>query len=358
MSHSVEPVAQGSADRHASGANPSVTQGTDQERLAAGQSVALVVASEETDLRIDAFLAGRFPWYSRTQLREAVIAGKVTVDERAVKCSYRVRVGQRVCIQLPERPRETPLAENIPLEVLFEDEHIAVINKPAGMVVHPARGHWSGTLAGALTYHFTSLSSVGGPTRPGIVHRLDRDTSGVIVVAKTDRAHVGLTDQFQSRVTEKEYLAITVGCPDRDRDIIDKPIGVHPYQREKMAIRAAHPTSRDARTFYEVQERLGRFALVRVVPYTGRTHQIRVHLEHIGCPVLCDRLYSGRAQITEGELIDKASLGRVVLERQALHAWRIRLRHPIRNVPMAFEAPLPDDMRGALEILRGVYGKR
>lgn len=326
--------------------------GLENELLLAGQQVELVVGPDELDRRIDVFLADRFRLFSRTQLRQAVIAGQVRVEGRVVKCSFRVQPGQKVHIVLPERPRESPLPENIPIEILFEDEHLAVINKPAGMVVHPARGHWSGTLAGALTYHFASLSSAGGPTRPGIVHRLDRDTSGVIVVAKHDRAHMALTAQFQSRSTEKEYLAITVGCPDRDRDLIDRPIGVHPYQREKMAIRAAHPTSRDAQTFYEVLERWGRFALLRVVPYTGRTHQIRVHLEHVGCPILCDRLYSGRAQITEGELRQGRPSGNVVLSRQALHAWRIRFRHPIEGRSMEFEAPVAKDIQRVMDILR------
>ena len=146
-----------------------------------------------------------------------------------------------------------PHPEEIPLDILYEDEHIIAVNKPPGMVVHPARGHWSGTLASALSFHFRQLSSVGGPTRPGIVHRLDRDTSGVMVVAKTDPMHFALAAQFETRTTEKEYFAITAGVPDRDRDIIEQPIGVHPHQREKMAIRAGHSTSREATTFYEVR---------------------------------------------------------------------------------------------------------
>ncbi|GIW95477.1 MAG: pseudouridine synthase [Pirellulaceae bacterium] len=321
------------------------------ERLRAGEPVELVVEPGREEQRVDLFLAEHFRWYSRTQLRQAVVAGQVTVDGKVVKCSFRVRPGQRVRIVLPEKPRETPAAENIPIEVLYEDEDLVVINKPAGMVVHPARGHWTGTLAGALTYHFSQLSTVGGPTRPGIVHRLDRDTSGVIVVAKNDQAHMALTAQFQDRKTKKEYLALTWGCPDRDRDLIDAPIGVHPYQREKMAIRAQHPTSRDAQTFYEVLRRWERVALLRVVPYTGRTHQIRVHLEHIGCPVLCDRLYSGRAQITEGELLGGAEGGPVILARQALHASRLEFAHPMRGTPVSVEAPLPDDIRRAIQLL-------
>ena len=190
--------------------------------------------------------------------------------------------------------------ENIPLDILYEDEWLAAINKPPGMVVHPAKGHWAGTLTSALQFHFDTLSGAGGPTRPGIVHRLDRDTSGVFVVAKTDRAHFALADQFEQRTVEKEYFALVCGNPDRDRDLIDLPIGVHPYQREKMAIRRDHPTSRPAQRSTKSSSdsrALQRFALM---PKTGRTHQIRVHLSSIGCPVLCDRYYGGRTVLTRG----------------------------------------------------------
>ena len=228
-----------------------------------------------------------------------------------------------------------------------------VVNKPPGMVVHPARGHWSGTLAGALQFHFgPSLSSSGGPTRPGIVHRLDRDTSGVILVARTDQSHHKLAMQFQNRTIEKEYFAIVAGRPDLDRDFIDRSIGVHPQQREKMAILRDEPASRPAQTFYQVQERFDGFATVQVLPKTGRTHQIRVHLSHIGCPVLCDRQYGGRAQITRGEIRRDPHDGLVLLARQALHARRLRLVHPASGKPMEVEAPLPADLAGVLAELR------
>jgi 23S rRNA pseudouridine1911/1915/1917 synthase len=245
-----------------------------------------------------------------------------------------------------------PHPEEIPLDILYEDEHIIAVNKPAGMVVHPARGHWSGTLASALSFHFRQLSSLGGPTRPGIVHWLDRDTSGVIVVAKTDPMHFALAAQFENRTTEKEYFAITAGVPDRDRDRVEQPIGIHPQQREKMAIRQGHSTSRDATTFYEVVERFAGFAAVRVLPKTGRTHQIRVHLAHIGCPVLCDKLYGGRSQVTARELV-RGGGENVVLARQALHAQRIKLAHPATGESIEFVAPLPADMAKVLHMLRG-----
>ena len=202
---------------------------------------------------------------------------------------------------------------------------------------------------------------MGGPTRPGIVHRLDRDTSGVIVVAKTNAVHIHLADQWAARTVEKTYIAIAAGRLDHDRDVIDAPIGRHPYQREKMAIRDRHVTSKPAQTFYEVLERFDRFTLVRVKPETGRTHQIRVHLEHIGCPVLCDRLYGGRSAITEAHLRSSAaggvrSDGPVILHRQALHAARLELDHPQSGRRMVFDAPLPEDISTVLERLRMLRG--
>ena len=186
---------------------------------------------------------------------------------------------------LPEIPRQSPRPEDIPLDILYQDDELVVVNKPAGMVVHPARGHWSGTLAGALQFHFgPALSSSGGPTRPGIVHRLDRDTSGVILVARTDRAHLKLAAQFQHRTIEKEYFAIVAGRPELDRDVIDRAIGVHPQQREKMAIFRDDAAGRTAQTFYQVRERFDGFAALEVLPKTGRTHQIRVHLEPYRLP--------------------------------------------------------------------------
>jgi 23S rRNA pseudouridine1911/1915/1917 synthase len=290
-------------------------------------------------------------------LRKVINAAAVQVNGRRQKAAYRVRAGDCIDVSLPPLPRQAPRPENIPLEVLFEDEHLAVVNKPPGMVVHPARGHWSGTLTAALQFHFERLSSVGGPTRPGVVHRLDRDTSGLLVVAKTDAAHHRLSQQFADRSVHKEYLALVVGAPDRDRDVIDRPIGLHPYQREKMAIRPQDPRARPAQTFYEVQERFRGFAALRLEPYTGRTHQIRVHLQAIGCPVLCDRLYGGRARITRAEIAglpepEEPSEADVLLQRQALHAHRLRMAHPHSGETLEFVAPLPDDVRRTLQALR------
>jgi 23S rRNA pseudouridine1911/1915/1917 synthase len=196
------------------------------------------------------------------------------------------------------------------------------------------------------------LSTAGGPTRPGIVHRLDRDTSGILLVAKNDQAHAKLAAQFESRTIEKAYLAIVAGRPLRDRDVVEEPIGMHPRHREKMAIRRNDPEARPAETFYEVVEPFDGFALVRATPKTGRTHQIRIHLDHIGCPVLCDRLYGGRAAITRGEIRRDATDETVLLDRQALHAHRLRFAHPETGQPLEIEAPLPADMQSVLAELR------
>jgi 23S rRNA pseudouridine1911/1915/1917 synthase len=277
----------------------------------------------------------------------------VRVDDRGGKPAYRLIPGQRVRILLPEIPREAPRPENIPLDILFEDEHLVVVNKPPGMVVHPARGHWSGTLASALQFHFGStLSTSGGPSRPGIVHRLDRDTSGVILVARSDTAHAKLARQFAERTIEKEYYALVSGGPVLDRDMIDCPIGFHPHQREKMAIRRDDVESRPAQTYFEVVERFEGFAALKLVPKTGRTHQIRVHLSHIGCPVLCDKQYGGRSQITRGEIRRDASDQLLLLDRQALHARRLKFRHPEDARVIEIEAPITADMQAVLDELR------
>ncbi|MGA2621208.1 MAG: RluA family pseudouridine synthase [Thermoguttaceae bacterium] len=315
--------------------------------------VEFCVAEPEAGLRLDVLLTIHFHDYSRAHLRRVISAGGVTIDGKGGKPAYHVRAGQRVCFLPPEIPRQAPRPEAIPLDILYEDEDLVVVNKPPGMVVHPARGHWSGTLAGALQFHFgPGLSQSGGPLRPGIVHRLDRDTSGVILVARSDAAHARLAAQFQARSIEKEYFALVAGRPDRDRDVVDRSIAVHPLHREKMATVRDRSAGRTAETFYEVIERFDGFAALRVLPKTGRTHQIRVHLAHAGFPVLCDRQYGGRAEITRGEIRRDPQDGLVLLNRQALHARRVRLVHPRSGQPLEIEAPMPADMAGVLAELR------
>lgn len=311
----------------------------------------IIVTDQEDLVRLDSFLVSHFSKHSRVRLQRAIAKGEVLVDGKKVKSSTRLKPGQSVVAQPIEAPKEGPVPEDIPLDVIYEDEHMVAINKPPLMVVHPAKGHWSGTMTAALAFHFKSLSSIGGPTRPGIVHRLDRDTSGVILVAKTDQAHTALGKQFQDRTVEKEYHTIVTPAPDRDRDVIDKPIGDHPYQREKKAIREDHSSSRPASSMYEVVERINGFALVVVRPKTGRTHQIRVHMAHIGCPVVCDRLYSGRARLTMNDL-NRDGDETIVIDRQALHARRISFDHPVSGDRMILECDLPEDMSRLLEAVR------
>jgi len=317
------------------------------------------VDEESANQRIDFFVAMKCDGYSRMFLRTVFLAGNVLVDGRSVKPAFRVHAGQKISIDLPPIPDDGPVPENIPLDILFEDQHLVIINKPAGMVVHPAKGHWNGTLTSALAFHFQNLSSAGGPTRPGIVHRLDRDTTGVIAIAKSNEVHFKLAAQFEAREVSKEYHAIVVGMLDLDRDWIRAPIGHHPYQRDKMTIRAGHESSRDAETFYEVIKRFTGYTYVRVLPKTGRTHQIRVHLSHIGCPVMADRLYAGHARATRGQLLRKQSIGLpkspsdddVIIARHALHAHKLAFKHPITGEAMEFISPIADDMQAVLKVL-------
>ncbi len=299
--------------------------------------------------RIDRFLIGVLPHLSRVKVGRLIHKQLVTVNQQATKPAYRVRVGDHVSVSVPPPEPMGSKPENIPLDILFEDDDVIAVNKPAGMVVHPAKGNWSGTLTAALSFHFSTLSSVGGEHRPGIVHRLDRDTTGVILIAKTDMAHVALTEQFEKRTVEKTYRAIVSPAPDRDRDWIRQPIGVHPYQREKMAIREDHKSSRPAETFFEVQRRFKGFADILAFPKTGRTHQIRLHLAHIGAPILCDRLYSGRAKLNTATLTREPE-GDDLLCRQALHAQSIKFKL-LSGKQLEVSAPLPEDMAATLAFL-------
>lgn len=335
----------------------------DDEALAAEPSAnfSLVVEESAGSPRLDAYLAAAVATASRARIRQSIDDGLVAVDGVQRRASYRLSPGERVELTLNAAARELPAPNPTPLDVLFEDDVIAVINKPPRMVVHQAKGHVTGTLAGALVHHFGQMSGAGGDVRPGIVHRLDRDTSGVIVVAKNDAAHHALAQQFHDRTVKKEYLALVAGRPDRDADRVNEPIGPHPTHREKMALRTGHPDSRPAETFFEVIERYPGFALMRAHPKTGRTHQVRLHLAHIRCPVLCDKQYGSRSRITAGELRSitrKKQLApgladdAVLLDRQALHAHRLQFAHPLSGESMEFEAPLAADIQNVVEILR------
>ncbi len=312
------------------------------------------VKGRQVGKRIDAYLAARYPDFSRSVVQKLIDHGAVLVNGESVKASYRVREGDTLRVWLPDLGDGIPTPEDIPIRIVFEDEGFVVVDKDPGIVVHPARGNWSGTLVNALQFHFDRLSSVSGEERPGIIHRLDRDTSGLLVVGKDDRDHRTLARQFEERTVSKEYLALVYGTPSRDSDYVDRSIGHHPTYREKMAIRAIEDGAREAVTFYEVLERFASFALVRCRPETGRTHQIRVHLTHIGHPIVADKLYSGRDRLTLGDVFgpDAAEAERVLIDRQALHAHRLELTHPRTGEPLAFTAPIPADLNLAIEALR------
>jgi len=302
-----------------------------------------VVKARMVGKRIDAYLASRYPDFSRSVIQKVIDADAVLINGGPTKASYRVREGDQIRVWLPDISVEPPAAEDIPIGIVFEDETFTVVNKPPGLVTHPARGNWTGTLVNALQFHFDSLSTVGGENRPGIVHRLDRDTSGLLIVAKDDKAHKILAAQFEARTIRKEYLALVYGTPSRDSDYIEKPLGMHPTDRLKIAIRPIEDGGREAVTFYEVLERFDGYALVRCKPKTGRTHQIRVHLAHIGHPIVADKAYSGRSAFTLGDLLgpDHPEANYVLLSRQALHAHALHLQHPVTREAIDFQAPCP-----------------
>jgi len=307
-------------------------------------------------MRLDQYLVSLFPDYSRSVIQKAIDASAVIVNGQPAKASYKVRYGDHIRIWLPEPAHDAPAPEDIPLEVLYEDEFLAVINKPADMVVHPAKGHWSGTLVNALRHHFGQLSHLSGDYRPGIVHRLDRDTSGAILVAKDEMTHRDLSYQFEHRKVFKEYVALVAGDLDRDSDYLEGRIGRHPHDRVKMAVRHDEDDedAKDACTYYEVIERFRGYGFVRAHPRTGRTHQIRVHLASIGCPVLADKAYSGRDMLRLSDLapLADAAQDEVLMPRQALHARRIRLYHPRLRQVLEVEAPLPPEFEKTLAALR------
>lgn len=292
-----------------------------------------LVRDREEGQRLDVFLAQR-SGLSRARIQRLIADGQVLLDGHPAKPSAPVGAGQRVRLTVP--PAE-PLAlrpEVIPLDILFEDEDLLVVNKPAGLVVHPGAGRTTGTLVHALLAHCQRLPGIGGVERPGIVHRLDRDTSGVMVVAKTDVAHQSLSNQFKARIVQKRYLALAHGLLVHDRGRVEAPIGRREQDRKRMGVR--REGGREARTAYRVLRRLPEMTLVELHLETGRTHQIRVHLAHIGHPVVGDQVYGGRRE-------RRARGGEEPAERQMLHAWRLEFRHPRTGAWLAFSAPPPAD---------------
>ncbi|MGH9776607.1 MAG: RluA family pseudouridine synthase [Candidatus Acidiferrales bacterium] len=312
-----------------------MTQKALEKTSTAGRFV-LVVAPEESSLRLDRFLASHFPELSRARLQQLVDAQRVEVNGRVCKRSHHLEAGETVIIEIPVARVSTLEPEAVPLEVLYEDADLAILNKPAGLVVHPGGGARSGTLVQALLHRFPQLSSVGGPLRPGIVHRLDKGTSGVLVVALRDAAHHRLAEQFSSRNVSKTYLALVHGYLRGDSGRIELPIARDLRRRVRMTARRRE--GRPARTDWRVVLRVPGFTLVAAELHTGRTHQIRVHFSALGHPVVGDTLYGApRFPKISGKEFSP-------LERPFLHAWRIAFAHPLTGKPVEARASLPGEL--------------
>ncbi len=306
------------------------------------------VGDESAGARVDVFLAGLLPGCSRSQVQRLIKEGRVRIGARAVRPNTTLHAGDVVAVEVPAPAPAAPVAEPLPLSIVYEDPEFIVIDKPPGMVVHPGAGHESGTLVNALLHHIHDLSGIGGELRPGIVHRLDRGTSGLLVVAKNDAAHLELSRQFHDREVEKEYVALVWGLVHSGRRI-DLPIGRDPVSRHKMSARARR--ARSAVTRITRASDLGDVSLAHVAIATGRTHQIRVHLSAIGHPVVGDPTYGGVRRHLPARLRALASL-----DRPFLHAARLALHHPSDGRPMEFTAPLPADLQRVLDALVAAAG--
>jgi len=305
------------------------------------------VPPEKEGLRLDRFLAEANPAWSRSQVARWIRDGHATRNGAPSKPGALLHAGDLVEVTPPPVAPARLLPQAIPLAVLYEDAHLIAINKPPGLVIHPAAGNPDGTLVNALLAHCHDLSGVGGVERPGIVHRLDKDTSGVLVAAKSDAAHRALALAFRWRTTDKRYLAVVYGAMGAGEGVIDRPIARHPSERQRMAVVEG---GRPARTLWTLREALAGTSLVECRPITGRTHQIRVHLAHIGHAVVGDPVYAGRQW--RGVEPPPAAAACRDFPRQALHAWRLTIAHPATGEPVTFEAPLPEDMAALLAALR------
>jgi 23S rRNA pseudouridine1911/1915/1917 synthase len=315
----------------------------------AGERLVIRVSSAIKERRLDKYLQGRFSQFSRTTIQRLIKEQGVKVNGQDGKPSRKLSRGDVVELMLPSPPSREIEPQDIPLSIIYEDEHMIVINKQADLIVHPARGYKNNTLVNGLVYYAKSIAGVGESFRPGIVHRLDKNTTGVMVVAKTDTAHWRISKQFELRTTKKSYIAICHGVPELHADCIDQPLGIHPRHREKYAVR---PDGKEAVTFYEVLESFRGYSLVRATPRTGRTHQIRIHLAWIRHPIVADNMYGG-AVVYPWQIEDRqAAIEEPLLARCALHAWKLEFNHPETGERMIFEAPLQSDMQNFLDNLR------
>lgn len=314
------------------------------------REVRYVVSASDSQVRLDSYVSS-LSSLSRSQVQRLIQEGLVRVDGRPGKKDQKVKLGGVVIVTLLPSEPSSLQPEALPLEILFEDDSIIVLNKEAGVVVHPAPGHPSGTLVHALLHHCPDMGAMGGVSRPGIVHRLDKDTSGLLVAAKEEGALLGLSRQFKSRKVKKQYLALVWGEVSKDQGEIEVPIGRDMRDRKKMGVRTGK--ARAAVTRYFVKERFPGFTWLEVAPETGRTHQIRVHMAYIGHPILGDPVYGGRRRSERS----KRSGEDIVANRQMLHAWRLGFAHPKTGEFQVFEAPLPSDFQKILRILQSRKGE-
>lgn len=300
------------------------------------------VSLEQEGKRLDVFLTDVMEG-SRSYIQSLIKSGHVLVNGKVGKANLRLNADSNISVDIPEPESVEILPEDIPVEYLYEDHDIIIVNKPRGMVVHPAIGNYSGTLVNALLYHCKDLSGINGEIRPGIVHRLDKDTSGVMMAAKNDAAHIGLAEQVKAHSAKRTYLALVQGNIVEEKGIIKAPIGRHPKDRMKMAV--VFENSKDAVTHFKVLERYGYHTLVECVLETGRTHQIRVHFAHIGHPVVNDPFYGYRRMDFP-------------IEGQALHSHTLDVVHPITGEPMHFEAPIPEDFQNCIAFAKEYRERR
>jgi 23S rRNA pseudouridine1911/1915/1917 synthase len=334
--------------------NSSGTGSSLEQNAVEGERLQLTVTGNEDSSRLDRVLAGKLQQLSRSRLKVLILEGQVMVGSAPIRDpAYHVAAGDTITIDVPQAVPAEPAGEDIALNIVYEDDDIVVIDKPRGLVVHPAAGHETGTLVNALIAHCgASLSGIGGVRRPGIVHRLDKDTTGLMVVAKNDRAHQSLSSQFADHGRTGEmrrgYMAFVWGVPGRQRGTVNAAIDRHPHARDKMAVRE---NGREAITHWELQESFkGRdgkpvAALLRCQLETGRTHQIRVHLAHIGHPLMGDGVYGPHFKTKSSHLSAEGQSALAALGRQALHAYLLRLEHPKTGEILHWESPLPEDLR-------------
>jgi 23S rRNA pseudouridine1911/1915/1917 synthase len=303
------------------------------------QAIDLEVKSQGK--RLDLWLSNQLSDLSRSRIQRLIEQGLVSLNGQVVReKKTKLKLGDRLLVTIPQPQPLDLQPESISLEILYEDESLLILNKPAGLVVHPAPGHPNGTLVNALLHHCPDLPGIGEVKRPGIVHRLDKDTTGALVVAKTDLAYQQLQKQIQAKSARREYLGVVYGSPQDSEGVIDLPIGRHPVNRQKMAVIPVEKGGKQAKTTWKVLERFGNYSLIHFELYTGRTHQIRVHSSHLGYPLVGDPVYSS------------GRFAKVKLQGQALHAWKLTLIHPVTEEKITAIAPLPKDLEKLLTILR------